>query len=94
MSNKVQAGVYTAPDGNTNQFKNNGAPTSQDAQGLSLKNLGPGTAYLGGSAAGTGAADMYPLDVGESIPMELLTPQNLYLRLTTGSKLAWIKTSA
>lgn len=87
-ASRVPSGQYTAPDGNTNQFKSNGAPVTQGIYAIRLKNLGPGTTYIG--VQGGTAADMYPMDVGEALDLAITSPQVIFVRMTAASKLAWI----
>lgn len=92
---KIDAGTYTAPNGANNPFFGNGAPTSQGGHGLTLKapTSNTGQVFIGGSATGD-VTNMYPIDKGEILNIDILNPKSIRVLATSGDKLHWVRISS
>lgn len=92
---KIDSGTFTLPSGSNVPFFGNGAPTTQGGQGLTLKapTGNTGQVFIGGDAAGN-ATNMYPIDKGEILNIEILNPKSIRVLGTSGDKLHWVRISS
>lgn len=93
---KIDAGTWTAPSTANVAFFGNGAPVAQGGHGLTLKapTGNTGQVFIGGDAAGD-ATNMYPIDKGEILNIDILNPKKIRVKAAnSGDKLHWVRISS
>lgn len=92
---KIDAGTFTLPGTANVPFFGNGAPVAQGGHGLTLKapTANSGQVFIGGDAAGD-ATNMYPIDKGEILNIDILNPKTIRVKGASGDKLHWVRISS